>query len=136
LTRANEGARKVDLTALPMELEQIREKRKLEILNHKLNGYSYSSNSQEMMKEVESNRRLPESVKYILQQMIFSVWSFLCGSSLINEQTIKEMFRMSGKAFEHESFEIMQQFNKLETKTINLNEEDQSSIVWHLGISK
>jgi hypothetical protein len=89
-----------------------------------------------MIKEVESNRRLPESVKYILQQMIFSIWSFLCDCSLINEQTIKEMFRISSNAFQHESFEMMRHFYKLETKTINLNEEDQSSIVWHLGISK
>jgi hypothetical protein len=43
---------------------------------------------------------------------------------------------VNAKAFEQESFEIMQLFYKLETKTINLNEEDQSSIVWHLGTSK
>ena len=30
----------------------------------------------------------------------------------------------------------MQHFHKLETKFLNLNEEDQSSIVWHLGITK
>lgn len=108
----------------------------MSVLNQKLNGYSYSTNTQEMIKEVESNKRLPESVKYVLQQMIFSVWSFLSATELLKPEDVKEIFRMNSNAFEHESFEIIRHFHKLSNRTINLSEEDQSSIIWHLGISK
>lgn len=76
------------------------------------------------------------SVKYLLQQMLFTVWSFLSAAGLVRQEEIGEIWKMDPREFENEAYNISSYFNQSLNRDINLNHEDQSDIVWHLGISK